>query len=64
MLVGSQETSNYLNDQFPDQYEHISMAHHMSVPTLDLLAMVDGLETSESSGDLTDALLVRLYRPV
>ncbi|KAI8967494.1 SPOC like C-terminal domain-containing protein [Mycotypha africana] len=63
LLAGTPETNNILNDDTPDQYEHIFTLSGISQPNLKLLRKLQTVSTSKETdppADVLDAVIVAI----
>ena len=58
MLLGSDETSNHLNDDDPEDYQNITVSQQLDVCDISILKQLkeDIAVSSSAGGDLIDAL--------
>jgi ATP-dependent DNA helicase 2 subunit 2 len=59
VLFGTDETDNALHDELGG-YENVSVSRDLDVTTLGFLTSLDGIQTTDSEGDLLNALMVGL----
>lgn len=60
LLVGTKDSSNTLNEEYPDEYQNITIAHPINTTDLDLYRIIEAIGPEGEEGDLIESILVAM----